>query len=149
MRGLIQKFRKCFTVRIGINKREFVARHHSLLWLLTDDSARLGVRSRQLIKEADAVFVSLISVVEIQIKVMLGRVRLDGDLLGQIQVAGCTRLDYNAEAANSITEFPELERHDQFDRMLIAQAKFESLRLLTADKVLLGLGLNFVVDARL
>ncbi len=122
---------------------------HSLLWLLTDDSARLGVRSRQLIKQADAVFVSPISVVEIQIKVMLGRLRLDSDLLGQIQAAGCARLDYNAEAANSIAEFPELERHDPFDRMLIAQAKSENLRLLTADKVLLGLGLNFVVDARL
>ena len=43
--------------------------------------------------------------------------------------------------------FPELVRHDPFDRLLVAQAARAGLRLLTADQILLALGRDFIIDA--
>ena len=56
-------------------------------------------------------------------------------------------MSVSAEHAEGIREFPELIRHDPFDRLIVAQASQAGLRLLTADRVLLGLGRAFVVDA--
>lgn len=39
-------------------------------------------------------------------------------------------------------------RHDPFDRMILAQAHVERMRLLTSDQVLLGLGFDWIVYAR-
>lgn len=44
-------------------------------------------------------------------------------------------------------EFPELVRHDPFDRLITAQALCERLSLLTADSVLLRLGRDFIIDS--
>ena len=38
-------------------------------------------------------------------------------------------------------------RHDPVDRLIVAQAYTDGLQLLTADRVSLGLGRDFVVDA--
>lgn len=62
--------------------------------------------------------------------------------------SGLVELDFNANHAEAIPNFQSLARHDPFDRMILAQAQAEGLTLLTADETLLGLGLNFVVDAR-
>ena len=45
----------------------------------------------------------------------------------------------------AIATFPELLRHNPFDRLLIAQARRERLDLLTADKLLIAGGYGFVV----
>ena len=51
------------------------------------------------------------------------------------------------EHAEAIQDYPELARHDPFDRLLVAQADRAGLRLLTADRVLLGLQRSFILDA--
>ena len=51
------------------------------------------------------------------------------------------------EHAEALRDFPELTRHDPFDRLLVAQASRAGLQLLTADHVLLGLGRDFIIDA--
>ncbi len=43
----------------------------------------------------------------------------------------------------------QLPHRDPFDRLLLAQADVERLQFLTADQVLLGLGLRDTVDATL
>ncbi|MGU3499505.1 PIN domain-containing protein [Mycobacterium sp. C31M] len=60
---------------------------------------------------------------------------------------GLLLLDVTAEDAEAIRDYPELVRHDPFDRLLVAQADRAGLRLLTADRVLLGLGRDFILDA--
>ncbi|WP_148286651.1 type II toxin-antitoxin system VapC family toxin [Mycobacterium canetti] len=42
---------------------------------------------------------------------------------------------------------PKLTRHDPFDRLLVAQADRAGLQLLTADRVLLELRREFILDA--
>jgi PIN domain nuclease of toxin-antitoxin system len=56
-------------------------------------------------------------------------------------------LSITAEHAEALGDFPELTRHDPFDRLLVAQASRTGLQLLTADQVLLDLGRDFILDA--
>ncbi|MGH3754331.1 MAG: type II toxin-antitoxin system VapC family toxin [Pseudonocardiaceae bacterium] len=118
------------------------------LWVL-DDSPRLGPRARQTILSATTVHVSAATVWELTIKAMLGELSVPDKLASRLAEQGLALLSITAEHAEGIREFPELTRHDPFDRLLVAQASHAGLRLLTADPVLLGLGRDFIVDARL
>lgn len=116
------------------------------LWLV-DDNPRLGPATRRRIENAAVVYVSAGTVWELTIKSMLGKLTLPDDFATLLVAQGITPLSITAEHAAGIEEFPELLRHDPFDRLLVSQAKLERLDLLTADKVILGQGYVFVVDA--
>lgn len=117
-----------------------------LLWLL-DGNPRLGKQARQLIDSAALVHVSAATVWELTIKSMLGKLKLPEEFASLLPEQGLVLLDITAEQAEAIREFPEISRHDPFDRLLVAQAKCADLRLMTADSVLLSLDYPFVVDA--
>lgn len=116
------------------------------LWVL-DDSPRLGPRARQLISSAATVHVSAATVFELTIKAMLGKLSIPDKFAARLVDQGLALLSITAEQAEGIREFPELARHDPFDRLLVAQASHAGLQLLTADRVLLDLGRDFIVDA--
>jgi len=116
------------------------------LWVL-DDSPRLGPRARQLISGSAAVHVSAATVWELTIKAMLGKLDVPVGLPGRLVAQGLALLDVSAEHAEGLREFPELCRHDPFDRLIVSQAAGEGLQLVTADRVLLGLGRDFIIDA--
>ncbi|MGQ0572708.1 MAG: type II toxin-antitoxin system VapC family toxin [Pseudonocardia sp.] len=117
------------------------------LWWL-DDSPRLGPGARRQIESAAVVHVSAATVWELTIKAMLGRIEVPAGLPTRFVDEGLSLLDVTAEHAETLREFPELLRHDPFDRLIVAQAATDGLRLVTADRVLLGLARDFVVDAR-
>jgi PIN domain nuclease of toxin-antitoxin system len=117
-----------------------------LLWLL-DDSPRLGPQARRAITSAQGVHVSAATVWELTIKTMLGKLTVPADLSKRLPKQGLELLSITAEHAEATREFPELARHDPFDRLLVAQAACTGLRLLTADQVLLGLRRDFILDA--
>lgn len=122
---------------------------NALLWLVAD-SPRLGPEARERIGSADQVCFSAVSVSEIAIKHMLGRIALPGaDAFPRIFAeSGLRELPFTAHHAATLLEDPDLRRHDPFDRMLLAQASAERAELLTSDSVLLGMGRSGVVDAR-
>ena len=100
------------------------------------DSERLSPRARQIILDADDVFVSAASIWEIAIKAKIGK--LEGnphDFVVAITGSGFQELPISAHHAAMLHELP-LYHRDPFDRMLIAQALSEPLRLLTADGML-------------
>lgn len=78
---------------------------------------------------------------------MLGKLQVPPNLLDVITRAGLKELPYDFQAAEQITSFPELTRHDPFDRMLLGQAASQKLQFLTTDQILLKLGLSYVIDA--
>ena len=109
------------------------------------DTKRLSAESMSLIgDEANEIFVSAVSVWEIAIKFALtkrsgappfsGAVALDAFL-----AAGYRMLNVNSQHAAAVDGLPPLHA-DPFDRMLIAQAMQEPLRLLTADSALARYG---------
>jgi PIN domain nuclease of toxin-antitoxin system len=118
----------------------------ALLWLL-DDSPRLGKVARETITSATRVYVSAATVWELTIRAMLGKLAIPPQFSNRLADQGLSLLSVTAEQAEGIREFPELTRHDPFDRLLISQASAAGLGLITADRVLLGLGRTFIVDA--
>lgn len=105
---------------------------HIFLWLTTDDP-RLGRRARAMIENAKAVFVSAASIWEVSIKVRLGKLKTDpASLMEEMQWNGFMELPVTALHAKEVADL--LWHHgDPFDRLLVAQAIAEQLRLLTAD----------------
>ena len=122
---------------------------HALLWLYLD-SPRLGREARELVSRSDAVAYSSVSVAEIVIKHMLGRLEMpgDGDLPRALAQSGLLELPLTGPDALAMLDVPELARHDPFDRFIYAQALHENCTLLTADATLLTLGSKWVRDAR-
>ena len=119
----------------------------ALLWLL-DDNPRLGPQARQAITSAQGVHVSAATIWELTIKTMLGKLSVPADLSKRLTGQGLELLSITAEHAEALRDFPELTRHDPFNRLLVAQAACTGLRLLTADQILLGLDRDFILDAR-
>lgn len=118
----------------------------ALIWLL-DDNPRLGTAARQAITSASRVYVSAATVWELTIKTMLGKLAVPPQFSKRLADQGLSLLSITAEQAEGIRAFPELARHDPFDRLLVAQANMAGFSLLTADRVLLGLKRDFIVDA--
>lgn len=119
----------------------------AVLWLVEDD-ARLGPQARTIIDEAVQVHFSAATVWELTIKSMLGKLTAPANLTARFVAQGLQPLPVTSEHAETLREFPELSRHDPFDRLLVAQARQAGLTLLTADDVLLKLDRNFIVDVR-
>lgn len=123
---------------------------HALLWLAIDDE-RLGAAARDRILAAPVVYYSAVSISEIVIKHMLGRLALPGDeaFPGVFAQMGLTELPFTARHADALRAEPALLRHDPFDRMLLAQAAAEHIGLVTSDRTLLELGHVWLHDARI
>ncbi len=118
----------------------------TLVWLL-DDNPRLGPEARTTISSARGVHVSAATFWELTIKTMLGKLSVPTPLSEVLSGQGLLLLNVTAEHAEAIRDYPELSRHDPFDRLLVAQADRAGLRLLTADSVLLGLQREFILNA--
>ena len=92
-------------------------------------AARRAVASPQ-----SAVFVSAVSIWEIAIKASLGRIDVDGvDLVGEIGGREFLELPIAARHAQAAGALPR-HHDDPFDRMLVAQARLESLTCVTRDQ---------------
>ncbi|WP_295383903.1 type II toxin-antitoxin system VapC family toxin [uncultured Thiodictyon sp.] len=108
---------------------------HIALWALTDDP-RLSEQARALINDpANQVMVSAATVWEIAIKHALGRdtMPISGDeALDWFRQAGYDLLPISPTHAAALEHLPDHHR-DPFDRLLVAQAITEPLRLLSRD----------------
>ncbi len=111
---------------------------HIAIWALTADR-RLGKDASARIADPDnRVFVSAVTIWEIAIKHAHGRgaVPFSGEAaLGYFSEAGYEWLAIRPEHAAATEALPMLHS-DPFDRLLVAQALTEPLRLMTHDQVL-------------
>ena len=111
---------------------------HLLLWALGSPS-RLPAGARQLMTTGE-VFVSAASLWEISIKVALGKLKADPRaVLDALEPAGFLQLPISGVHAAGVARLPPHHR-DPFDRLLVAQAMAEPLRLLTNDQALAAYG---------
>lgn len=115
---------------------------HVALWAITDDP-KLSARARELIIAPRAnVWVSAVSLWEISIKHSLGR----GDMpvsgreaLAYFNQAGYNILAIEAEHTVAVEDLPS-HHQDPFDRLLVAQAIVEPMRLMTHDETVAKYG---------
>ncbi len=105
-----------------------------LLWWV-EGSARLPAQARDAVAAASVVFVSAASLWEAIIKERLGKLRLPGPLTEAVASSGFTELPIRFRHAAELAALPH-HHSDPFDRMLVAQARVERLRLATRDRAL-------------
>jgi PIN domain nuclease of toxin-antitoxin system len=108
---------------------------HVFLWFLAD-SPKLTKKARTRIERADDVFISAASIWEATIKSGIGKLDVDpAELVAGIEASGFAELPIRARHAARVALLAR-EHRDPFDRILLAQAIDEPLRLLTADSTL-------------
>ena len=117
---------------------------HLLLWALAAPS-KLSKTARQLIEKSE-IYVSAASIWEISIKAALGKLAASSsDVLAAVEPAGFSLLAITGEHAAQVAALAPHHR-DPFDRLLVAQAMAEPMRLVTNDEVLRAYG-DFVIIA--
>ena len=109
---------------------------HVALWAITD-SPQLSPKARDMLLGARShLWVSTASLWEIAIKHSLGRGAMPvsgGEALGYFRQAGYGILPIEPEHAVAVEQLAS-HHQDPFDRLLVAQALTEPMRLLTHDE---------------
>jgi PIN domain nuclease of toxin-antitoxin system len=117
---------------------------HSMVWLI-GKSSDIGSSARRDIINAPAVFVSIVSVWELAIKHSLGKFKNSPDeIIEGARVAGIIIAPMSLSAISELASV-DIKQKDPFDRMIVAQAKAENMKLYTADKLILE-GFDGAVD---
>ena len=108
---------------------------HALLWWLSDD-AQLGPAARDLIADpAHDVFVSVVSLWEIQVKARVGKLTADlAAILEEMEAQAFELLPIRPAHLLRLGGLPAHHR-DPFDHLLIAQAMIEGAAIVTADRI--------------
>jgi len=95
---------------------------HVVLWAVSDPS-RLPATARGAIESPlNDVVVSVGSIWELEIKRALGKLRIEVELLAELERVGFDVLAISAADATAAARLP-LHHRDPFDRMLVAQAQ--------------------------
>ena len=109
----------------------------------------LSASGREIIDDEDnEIVVSAVSVGEIAIKFALGKRSgappfSGAEALGHFRAAGYRMLSISPEHTARVDSWPQLHA-DPFDRLLLAQALHEPLRLVTADAMLASYNENVI-----
>jgi PIN domain nuclease of toxin-antitoxin system len=116
------------------------------LWLAKGDS-RLSSGTLKWLNSSSETVMSALSIAELEIKAGIGKLALPKDFAELFLNQGIKIEAFGQESAASLSRFPSLVRHDPFDRMILAQAGAKSsTTFFTADRALVSLGLDWVVD---
>jgi len=105
---------------------------HVLLWWLADDPALTDTARASIADPANEPLVSAASVWEIAIKRALGKLSAPDDLPDVIASEGFAWLPVEARHAWEVRALP-FHHRDPFDRLLVAQARADSLPVVTGD----------------
>jgi PIN domain nuclease of toxin-antitoxin system len=110
---------------------------HILLWALAGDR-RLGKAEALLLDPANTVMVSTASYLELAIKISQGKIDVAiPEIRAAVVESGFKELPVNGSHAEILAGLPWRHK-DPFDRILVAQALAEPLRLVTADVQVAG-----------
>ncbi|MGL4634947.1 MAG: type II toxin-antitoxin system VapC family toxin [Beijerinckiaceae bacterium] len=109
---------------------------HILIWMLMKPEKLSEEAQKAISSPSNNIFVSTVNIWEISVKYALGRQDappLDGlQALELAERAGCQTLQITPRHAIEVGQLPLLH-NDPFDRMLIAQSRYEGLTLITRD----------------
>jgi PIN domain nuclease of toxin-antitoxin system len=108
---------------------------HAVIWFITEDS-KLPLKTKKIIENTENnCFVSIASYWEIAIKHSLGRLNLDSELENIFRIIEKTGFEILPITTNQILINAGLPHHhqDPFDRIIIAQAIQDDLKIVTTD----------------
>jgi len=108
---------------------------HLVIWALSEPD-KLSNEAKNLINNAEQLFVSSASIWEMAIKSSLGKLDADLDAItAELNKLGVLELAISWQHSKQVKLLPYYHR-DPFNRLIVSQAICEPLILLTHDKVL-------------
>lgn len=108
---------------------------HTLLWAFFQKN-NLPEHTRNIIEEAETVYVSVASLWEIAIKQSIGKLDLNCTIADIVQICneeGIEILQITAQHLDQIKQLPS-PHNDPFDRLIISQAMVEDLTIISKDR---------------
>ncbi|RLB99248.1 MAG: PIN domain nuclease, partial [Deltaproteobacteria bacterium] len=108
---------------------------HVLIWALENNPTLSDKAAANIINADNIVFVSAASVWEIGIKMNMGKLEAPDNLLEEINLHRFTPLPISLRHAQLAGKLPDIHK-DPFDRILIAQAVYEKLTLVTRNELI-------------
>lgn len=107
---------------------------NALIWYLSANP-RIDNETIEIIESSKSTtYYSSINIVEISIKVSMGKLKIKSSYLNLLSKSFFKELTLTAKHANRLTKLP-YHHKDPFDRLLIAQAKVEQLMIITSDRI--------------
>ncbi len=106
---------------------------HVFIWAMEKNNRLSSDIQDMLTSPTTSIFISVASVWEIVIKKAKKKLKISQDIEAGIKKAKFTILPLEIAHVLAVENLP-LHHQDPFDRVLLAQAKIESLSLITADK---------------
>ena len=120
---------------------KYILDTHILLWWLSDNE-NLSLEIREKITNPDnIIYVSAISIWEIEIKKSLGKLRAPEIDVKIITACQFKELPVHIKHILALKELPN-HHNDPFDRLLICQSIVEKATLITGDKLIAKYKLN-------
>ena len=112
---------------------------HVFIWA-AEENRRLSPAARAMLSDPnEIVFLSAVSSLEIAIKWSKGNLELPDRpyefVTKTLAAAGISQLAITVRDTCAVGDLPH-HHHDPFDRLLVAQARINGLRLMTADPIL-------------
>ena len=111
---------------------------HVIIWLAYAPGKVAEPTRERISDPASTIYISPVSIWEMTIKCRLGKLDLGTDIVSFTRTAylelAALELSLALDHFGYLSELP-LHHHDPFDRLLLAQARSESLYLATADGV--------------
>ncbi|MCX6579697.1 MAG: type II toxin-antitoxin system VapC family toxin [Candidatus Aminicenantes bacterium] len=109
---------------------------HTFIWFINGDKC-LSVKARKEIsKSSNSKFISIASIWEMAIKISLGKLKINypfKEVFLQIQENGFEILPVIFEHTDLVSQL-EFHHRDPFDRLLIAQAIWEKMIIISKDE---------------
>lgn len=116
---------------------------HIYLWMLSYPEKLSRKRRYELESPANEVFLSAMSIAELMIKHLIGKIEIEFNPLEMAQRIGLEILNFSGAQALVLGELP-FHHRDPFDRMLIAQALVNKLSLMSDDSKFLSYGCKII-----
>jgi PIN domain nuclease of toxin-antitoxin system len=127
----------------------FLIDTHVLIWMTIEPDRLSESVSKIVQNRKNSLFLSMASIWEMQVKLQIGkltlRLPLDRLIEDQSDVNGLNILEIKASHVYGLADLP-LVHKDPFDRMLISQARAESMPLLSIDGVFDGYPVHRIWD---
>ena len=103
-----------------------------VLWQL-QGARPVRPRAREAIEDASELAFSVVSFAEIGVKSAVGKLDVPKDLREHVVGSGLRILGLAPDHGLGVADLP-MHHRDPFDRLLISQARYEGLTILTADR---------------
>ncbi len=105
---------------------------HIFLWMLSCPEKINKKRRYELESPANEVFLSAMSIAELMIKSLIGKINIEFDPLEMANKMQIGILDFSGTHAMALGKLP-FHHNDPFDRMILAQALVNKITLMSDD----------------